>query len=360
MDYYNREQLQKYFSKILGADVKIISISEMGGKDKEKLKKGGHSIHRLIELEFKGFKKKYVIELVAPSQFGHETMPDRAQVALLAHNTYNNLPLHARSLDCGAFMKDGSIVSVGNAEEFFMNIEFIEGPIYKVDLYNISERGNLTELDKQRARRLSDYLVEIHAKKRNEPGLYIKRIRELVGHGECIFGLTDSYPPDFEFASSKRLCEIEKKCVDWRWKLKNYTRRLCQEHGDFHPWNIIFREGTDLSVFDRSRGEWGEAADDVTALTINYIFFSIIKYGRLKGPFEELYNLFFNNYLEKTGDEEILEVLQPFYAWRGLVTANPIWYPNLGEDTRIKLFNFIDNILNTDNFNPKEVNSYLK
>jgi hypothetical protein len=36
MDYYNRDRLQKYFSKILGADVKIIHIREMGGKDEEK------------------------------------------------------------------------------------------------------------------------------------------------------------------------------------------------------------------------------------------------------------------------------------------------------------------------------------
>ncbi|MEM3526149.1 MAG: hypothetical protein QXV37_01935, partial [Candidatus Jordarchaeaceae archaeon] len=150
MDYYDYDQLQKYFSKLLGADVKIISVSGMGGKEEETLKKGGHSLHRLIELELKGFRKKYVIELVTPSPFGHETMPDRAQVALLAHSTYNRLPLHARSLDCGVFMKDGSMVSVGNAEEFFMNVEFVEGTIYKVDLYNISERGNLTELDKQR------------------------------------------------------------------------------------------------------------------------------------------------------------------------------------------------------------------
>ena len=360
MDYYDVDRLQKYFSEVLGTDVKIISVSGIGGEDEEKLKKAGYGIPRLIELEFEGTRKKYVMETVAPSQFGHETMPDRAHVVLTAHMTFNRLPLHARSLDCGVFMKDGRIVSVGDAEEFFMNVEFVEGTLYKVDLDNISERGSLTDLDRQRARRLSDYLVEIHSVKKDEPILYIKRIRELVGHGECIFGLTDSYPSDFEYADSKKLIEIEKKCIEWRWKLKNYTHRLCQEHGDYHPWNIMFREGTDLSVLDRSRGEWGEAADDITALTINYIFFSIIKYGRLEGPFEELYQLFFDNYLEKTGDEEILQVLQPFYAWRCLVVANPIWYPDLEAGTRIKLFNFIDNVLGTDTFNPKEVNSYLK
>ncbi len=360
MSYYDIDELQKYFSEVLGGDVKIISVGGIGGDGEAKLKKAGYGIHRLIELEFNGSRKKYLIETVAPSQFGHETMPDRAQAVLTAHNTYNRLPLHVRSLDCGAFLSDGRIVSVGDAEEFFMNVEFVEGTLYKVDLEKIFERGSLTDLDKSRARRLSDYLIEIHALKRNEPSLYFKRIRELVGHGECIFGLTDSYPPDFEFVYQLRLGEIEKRCIDWRWRLKNYAHRLCQEHGDFHPWNIFFREGTDLTVFDRSRGEWGEAADDITAITINYIFFSLIRYGKLEGPFEELYRIFFNSYLEKTGDEEILKVLQPFYTWRCLVIANPIWYPDLKPDVRIKLFNFIDNVLNTDIFDPEEVNSYLK
>ena len=33
--------------------------------------------------------------------------------------------------------------------------------------------------------------------------------------------------------------------------------------------DVMFREGTDFTVLDRSRGEWGEAADDVSAMTIN-------------------------------------------------------------------------------------------
>jgi hypothetical protein len=49
---------------------------------------------------------------------------------------------------------------------------------------------------------------------------------------------------------------------------------------------VLFREGVDFTVLDRSRGEWGEPADDVTAMTINYIFYSLQKYGELAGVFE--------------------------------------------------------------------------
>ena len=131
-------------------------------------------------------------------------------------------------------------------------------------------------------------------------------------------------------------------------------------HGDFHPWNIMFREGADFTVLDRSRGEWGEAADDVSSITMNYLFYSLQKYGKLAGPFLEMYELFFDNYLERTGDRELLEVIQPFYVFRSLVVASPIWYPNLDPGVRKKLFNFINNILDSDVFDYQDVNSYLQ
>jgi hypothetical protein len=56
----------------------------------------------------------------------------------------------------------------------------------------------------------------------------------------------------------------------------------------------------------------------------------------------------------------MLSVTQPFYAWRGLVIASPIWYPNLPLDVRIKLLNFIKNVLQTKEFDIKNVKSYLK
>ncbi|RLG32103.1 hypothetical protein DRN97_08170 [Methanosarcinales archaeon] len=73
-----------------------------------------------------------------------------------------------------------------------------------------------------------------------------------------------------------------------------------------------------------------------------------------------MYDLFFEVYLEKTGDSELLEVIQPFYAFRGLVVASPVWYPNISGDTRKKLFNFILNVLDVEEFDYKNVYRYLE
>jgi aminoglycoside phosphotransferase family enzyme len=121
----------------------------------------------------------------------------------------------------------------------------------------------------------------------------------------------------------------------------------------------MFRKGTDFTVLDRSRGEWGEAADDVASMSINYILFSLQAHDRLAGPFEQLYEEFMRNYLDKTGDYEMLEVIQPFYAWRSLVLANPIWYPTLSSENRRRFFNLIHAALDSDRFDIKAVNSYL-
>ena len=126
--------------------------------------------------------------------------------------------------------------------------------------------------------------------------------------------------------------------------------------------DVMFREGTDFTVLDRSRGEWGEAADDVSAITINYLFFGLLKTNgkELDKDFKLLYETFFDVYLDKSGDYELLEVIQPFYAFRGLVVASPVWYPNISMDTRRKLFNFIRNVLDEERFDYKGVNRYFE
>lgn len=356
-------KLRQYLSKLYNAKVEIQAVTQIGKrkrKPEKELKGFGYGVPYFIKLKVNGETEKVVLETLRPEGFGHEHFSDRAGILLWQHEAFNLLPKHVRSVDVGAFTKNEDLKSIGNCEEFFILTELVEGDLYHRDLDRIRMDRNLSRLDRERCLALSDYLVEIHDVKQDAAGLYVRRIRELVGHGECIFGLVDSYPTGLQFIAEKELCEIEKKCVEWRWRLKSKTHRLSQVHGDFHPWNILFREGVDFTVLDRSRGVWGEPADDLTALSINYLFYSLQTFGVLGGPFDVLFRLFWENYLRKTGDEKILEIVQPFYAWRGLVVASPVWYPNLSSEVRRKLFNFISNVLDSERFDVWNVNSYLE
>ena len=89
---------------------------------------------------------------------------------------------------------------------------------------------------------------------------------------------------------------------------------------------VSIRRG--FSLLDRSRGEYGDPADDVASLTMNYLFFSLQRSGRLEGALESLFLRFWQRYLEESGDREMLSVVAPFLAFRGLVMASPLWYPS--------------------------------
>ena len=356
-----RGNLESYLKSVYGRDLKLLSIRKMGETipTSEDVKGFGYGSPLLVDFEVKGKKGSAVLSTMrAQYGFGHDHFSDRARIMIWQNSTFSSLPKHVPSLDVGYFTGKGKLVSAGNAAEYFLLMEKVEGKEYFFDLERVKESG-ATDLDYERTVALSNYLAEIHAVKNDCPPLYLRKIRETVGDGECIFGILDDYPDNPSFLDEGELVEIEKICVQWRWMLRDKARRLCQVHGDFHPWNIMFREGTDFSVLDRSRGEWGEAADDITALAMNYIFYSVQKSLRLTGDLKDLFELFFENYLEKTGDEELLEVIAPFFAFRATVVASPTWYPLLSDDVRRALFNFLENVLASKKFNYRDVNSYL-
>jgi len=359
----SKEILCEYLSTLQGKEVKVQGAWRLGEQKQggyADLKGFGYGFPYVIEFAIGNKVKRVVLETMRPEGFGHDHFSDRAQILLWQHSAFGKLPRHVRSLDVGAFVPGSKcLASLGKCGEFFILTEFADGRLYHFDLDRMKETGRISELDEQRCLALSDYLVEIHKVKREAPWLYVRRARELVGHGECIMGLLDSYPPDLDFVGEADLIDIERHSVAWRWRLKRMGHRLSQVHGDFHPWNVLFREGTDFTILDRSRGEWGEPADDVGAMTINYVFYSLQKYGELTGIFERLFRLFWENYLKKTSDTEILEAIQPFYAWRGLVVASPIWYPQLEKQVRSKLLNFVRNVLTCEKFDLTRVNSYL-
>jgi hypothetical protein len=206
----------------------------------------------------------------------------------------------------------------------------------------------------------------IHAQKHDAPELYRRRLRELVGHHEGIGGLVDSYDEATDaqrgdVVTGERLLDFERRCLGHRHRLKAYSRRLRRVHGDFHPWNVLFGEDDLLTLLDRSRGAWGEPADDVSAMAINYLFYALRTESsrRLTGPFATLWRRFFEAYLDATGDDELGLVIQPYLAFRALVVASPVWYPTIELPVRAALFRFVDHVLDVERFDHRDADALL-
>ena len=353
------KDVEAYLASVFRRPVALLALAPLGETPNDKsIKFYGYGTPIRVDYQLRaGEHRTAVLHTMHPGPFGHEYMEDRAQVLLWEHRSFNNLPGHVHSLDVGGFRPGGALATLGDVTELFLLTEYAEGQPYVLDMERLRDTGTLSAADLNRADALCDYLVEVHGVKYGDPGLYARRIRELIGHGECIMGIGDAYPPH-PLITSEVLAGIEHRCVDWRWRLKERSHRLCRVHGDFHPWNILFRAGADFTVLDRSRGEYGDPADDVACLTMNYLFFSLQRSGRLEGPFEALFMRFWERYLAATGDREMLQVSAPFFAFRGLVMASPLWYPTLTNMIRQRLITFITSLLNADSFDPTQVNRY--
>ncbi len=359
----DRAALVGYLEAVLGGPVEVLALhplKDASARAGEDPKGFGYGVPFEVACLVGGAPRTFVVSRTRVAQgFGHDYPADRAWQSLYGHAAYNSFPRHVRSVDVGCMRGSGALISVADATEFFQLVEKAEGTLYWLDLDRLLSEP-LRPLDTERARTLGAFLGEAHAVTRDEPTLYERRIRELVGHGECLMGILDSYPHPYPFLPPAACEAIERDAVSWRWRLRGRSHRLARAHGDFHPWNLLFREGTDFSVLDRSRGEWGEPADDVAALAINYLFFGLRKSAvasreGVAEPFGTLFRAFLDAYAAARADEELGAVLPPFLAFRALVIAHPRWYPTLTPGTRRALIDFAQRLMANGSVDPAGV-----
>lgn len=343
----SKEEIEHHLTELLGRPARIAYAERLdrteGGK--------GFGYGALLRLTLVGEDRDLVLHRAGTRCFGHDTPADRAYDSLLAFESYGSLPRHVRAVDVGAIDAAGRMTSLRTARDFFFFTEYAEGHPYHRELAAAAGRARPVPSEVEHAETLALLLARIHQIRRRAPDLYKRRLRQLVGGDECIAGTLDGYDGrDLRgYASPELLLSIENRCVRWRHKLKDYAARLCRVHGDFHPWNILFQGDAPVLV-DRSRGEWGEAADDVAALAINFVFFALVANGHFTGAMVPLWDRFFDRYLEATGDVSIGEVIAPYFAWRALVLASPVWYPAIGTPVRRRLFRFAARVLDEEPF----------
>jgi hypothetical protein len=354
------QAIETYLRRVYGDDVRLLGAGDIGSLDAQGMKGFGYGKPLLVRFETGAGVREAVFSVMKGDKYGHQFYWDRAAILMFQYQTSARMPRHVHPLGFGYVDGSDALVPVEDPKEFFIVNEKLEGHDYFLDLERIRKNG-LLERDLETAREFARWLAAVHAEKLDDPPLYSRRVRNLLGASECILGLVDeAFPRDYAFFGEDRFRALEKRLIDWRWKLKGYAHRLSAVHGDFHPWNVLVTDDGDFSVLDRSRGEWGEPGGDLASMAVNYLLWSLYGREKLAGPFRELYLAYFGEYLERTGDSEVLEVLAPFCVFRGLVIASPEWYPDHPEAVRRRLFNFVANVLEDEVFDWEHVNRYLE
>lgn len=344
-------------------DRTIVSCARLGDDERagDATSKGsGYGVPvRVVMRTADGREDAVVFHTARADDFGHDRRADRAAQMLLAFDTYGTVPNHVPALDVGVITRDGKLRSIADADEVYLLTGWQPGELYAQDLRRIAGTG-ATARDHQRLDVLADYLAGLHRRDGERSKLYTRAVRDLVGAGEGIFGMIDSYARDVPGASAVRLRRLEERCVAWRWRLRGREGRAARVHGDFHPFNILFAGDAELALLDASRGAVGEPADDVTALAINFVFFALDTPGAWHRGLGALWHRLWSRYLLTTGDHDLLEVAAPWLAWRALVIANPRWYPNLTAEGRERLLGWIEHVLDAPRLEPRSADEVVR
>lgn len=310
----------------------------------------GHPVRLVIDDH--GQLRELVWRVAAANDFGHDRRSDRAAEILLAHDDFAAIPEHVQPIDVGAVRENGELVSLRDAGELYLVTTYAAGTIYADDLRRLATGAPLSDLDMQRVDVLASYLADLHVPIADGGKRYRRAIRDLIGHGEGIYGIVDGYPEDVPAAPPSRLHAIEERCASWRELLRNRGERLARTHGDFHPFNIVF-DRLAPTMLDASRGACGDPADDVTALAINFMLFAIDARETWHDGLGVLWRRWWSRRAALRPDPELLAVAPPFFAWRALVVCNPRFYPKLSPDGREAMLGFAERALDAGRLDPR-------
>lgn len=370
----SRQAVEDLLCQRFGTGVELIATGPMGGDGEltQGMKGLGYGTPVLVRYRVDGREAEAVLSTMRGDHFGHQFWWDRAHVLAAQYTDAFHMDRHAPPLALAWSGGDGGLHLLQDVQEFALMTERVPGSDYYHDLYRIAD-GDLREADREQVREFARWLAQLHATKhpdkQDEAPLYRRRMRELIGASECIFGIIDeAWDHPCAFFTPADFAALEKRLVDWRWKLSGYTHRLCDVHGDFHPWNVLVDadDPQAFRVLDRSRGRWGDGASDVAGMAINFLLFGLrtaADEGRepvLDGPFSTLWDDFFAAYLQATGDDELAEVLNPFFVFRALVVASPRWYPDHPDAVRRALLAFVRNVAEAERFDHTAVDGYLR
>lgn len=345
-----------------GDDIEILRIQLLGAAKARDPDQKQMGFGRPLRVTFRNAtgERDLVFRSVRRNPFGRERSDDRAAAVWLDYHTFNELPRHAPARDMVLRTASGELHSIGDAEELLLVSQYLPGRPYAEDLERIRDTGVVDARDRQRVAALASYLASIHRRRHADRHLWQRRLRDLVGHGEGIMGLTASFPLSAPYVCAEQLIQLEELANRWRWSLRPLHFRLCQVHGDFHPFNVLFQQGDEFSLLDRSRGAWGEAGDDVSCMAINYLFFALQRSSEFRGPLRQMHDHFWDTYLRRRQDPEMLGVIQPWLAWRALVLASPLWYPQLDDRARLQLLAYARNVMHAPRYDYLRVERYLE
>lgn len=354
-----RAIFDKCLRKVFDGNFNIQEISELTISSKKSLS----SVWRVKLVDQASRESSVVIREACAGPFGFEYPEDLARQAMFCFRAFNHVAGHAEAYGVGVRTENDEVLSLNDARHFYVVEEFVEGENYGAHLTSLHDQKYVDlKMERKRAAKIAEYLALVHKRddleiSHVEKDQYYKRaLRDILGSGEGLMGVVDSFPNRFRKRHGHVLEEIESRCLELVQRHRDKKHRLSRVHGDFHPGNILIEEGNgvkescEIKTIDKSRVDLNDAANDVGALIMNYLVLDLHRsqFDDMIGL--ELARTFLRGYLEKTRDYEILEMLPLFVAMRSAAAVSPVFYPGIAMEVCSEAFTLALKIVQQDRF----------
>jgi len=254
---------------------------------------------------------------------------DKVGYFLLQHTCASNHINHCKSY--GISFKDfkGEIFNLDTIKDTYQVIDYVSGKEFFETITNLEEKFDLVTpyLDK-----IIDYLVQLHSikpdfNKQKTNNLYNRHLKDVIG-SEVFLDVLDAWSENDDLVTLKIKEKVNSKLFILREQYKNNYKRCSRIHADLHFGNIFFNMKKELTVLDSARNPWGEPADDLICLLINFDYISIKKHKEITSYYENIKQYILKRYLEKTKDSDIKNYFDLFYILRLFILLNPNFFNN--------------------------------
>ena len=333
----DRAATQQVIDRHFGPGARVLSVDPLQG---DRAKRIRHSrVWRVSFLDRDARRRSVILRNPVSVADGDQHIASRVRHALWQFQAFNRLPHHARAYAVGALGADGRQYDLGDVREPFILEEDVQGRDLMSDLWDGTAGDDRVHRELLACARL---LREVHRRELPDGADYRRSLREYTVR-YC--RLLDTFPEGSEFVARHGEA-VTQSGLRWYWRLRGHPERLSVIHGDFHPGNILFRDG-DICVIDRKHLEYGDPNEDVAPLVVNVLVAALARHGRLTEPHVAQLSDFFAEYLRGGVNADYAEWMPPFVLTRLLVLANPDWYA-LEEGVRQRIWRFAAEVCELD------------
>lgn len=175
---------------------------------------------------------------------------------------------------------------------------------------------------------------------------YAGAFRRVLTRDDGVLALLDALPLDSKSHDARRLQDIERRFLGWRWRLRGKSERLRRVRGELSLERVHVLPRGEVTIFDLAL-EPGDPAMDVSAVAVALLALGAREPLCWPDGYKLLFDAFWSTYLADSGDHELLDVAPPFLAWRALQASPP-----LPAGARSKLFSFAEEVLEQSSFDP--------